>query len=316
MALKKTIIGWLDKQIKKTDNEVDDFLIEALHKWVQPYVIVPFAAFVATQTFPTVQAIDTAAKAAFLAMLTWRVIRSTEMTIHFAMDHYVLGETQEADNLRHNAHKGLRVLLYSAGGIFILDNCGLNISSLVAGFGIGGLAIALAAQAILGDAIASITMFADRPFLVGDCISVNGHTGIVKRIGFKTTRIQSVTGEMIIFPNSTVSGATIKNYRRAEFLNKSVEVGIDVTTPDEVVRAFPEMIMNALSDKEGFLPSEVYFREFGPSALVFEVRFTVQSNVATQVRKSIGNVNTLLNETCKANKINLPFPTKVVVQRQ
>jgi len=316
MTLKKTIIRWLDSQIKKTDNQVDDFLIEVLQKWAQPYVVIPFAAFVATQTFPVAQAIDTAAKAGFLAMLTWRVVRSTEMTIHFAMDNYVLEETQEADNLRHNTHKALRILLYSAGVIFILDNCGLNISSLVAGFGIGGLAIALAAQAILGDAIASITMFADRPFLVGDCITVNGHTGIVKHIGFKTTRIQSVSGEMIIFPNSTVSGATIKNFRQADFLGKSVDVGIDVTTPNEVVRAFPEMIMNALSDKEGFTPSEVYFREFGPSALMFEVRFTVQGSDASRVRAAIGSVNTLLNETCRANKINLPFPTRVVIQRQ
>ena len=157
---------------------------------VQLYTVIPFAAFVATRTYPVCAAVDTAAKMAFLGALTWRLIRSTELSINFAVDKYLIDpQSREGANLSDNFHKGLRLVLYSAGGVFLLDNCGMNISSLVAGFGIGGLAIALAAQAILGDTIASLSMFADKPFLIGDTITVQGHTGAIEhKIGRASCR--------------------------------------------------------------------------------------------------------------------------------
>lgn len=84
-----------------------------------------------------------------------------------------------------NFRKALKLFLYGAGAIFVMDNLGFNISSLVAGLGIGGLAVALAAQAVLGDAIAGISLFIDRPFSVGDAITVNGSTGLYFLFGYK-----------------------------------------------------------------------------------------------------------------------------------
>merc|ERR1711879_121456 len=196
--------------------------------------------------------------------------------------------------------------LYTAGAIFILDNCGLNISSLVAGFGIGGLAIALAAQAILGDTIASFTMFIDQPFVVGDAVTVSGHTGIVEHIGFKTTRIRALSGELIIFPNSTISSATLQNFSRADHINQHIDVGVAVDTSDEMVRKIPSLFMTALQDQAGFDVGEVYLKGFGEYSLNFEVRYTVNSNKPSDIRAANGEVNTILNETCKRENISLP----------
>lgn len=251
------------------------------------------AAFVATQTYPVSNAIDTVAKGAFLVVLSWKVIRSAERGANFILDKWVFQNTEEGKNLSANFHKGLRLCLYTAGAIFVLDNCGLNISSLVAGFGIGGLAIALAAQAILGDTIASFTMFIDRPFVVGDAITVNGHTGIVEHIGFKTTRVRALSGELIIFPNSTISAATLQNFSRADHINQSVEIGVDVDTSNELIRKIPSILMNALQDKPGFEPGEVYFKGFGSSSLTFEIRYTVNSNSPSDIRAAKSEVNTM-----------------------
>jgi len=314
-VLRKLFLDWVDKQAKKTDNQVDDFLVDIVQSWTQAYVVAVFSAFVATQTYPISNAIDTAAKAGFLGMLTWRVIRSIEMSTNFVMDQWVFEQTEEGKNLSANFHKGLRLCLYTAGAIFILDNCGLNISSLVAGFGIGGLAVALAAQAILGDTIASFTMFIDRPFVVGDAITTGGHTGIVEHIGFKTTRLRAMTGELIIFPNSAVSSSVMKNFSRAEHIGQCIEIGVAVETDDDLVRRIPDILMDALRGQDTYEPCEVYFKNFGTSALTFEIRFLVHSNSPSVIRAANGSVNTIINETCKRENISLPYPTEVVINK-
>ena len=209
------------------------------------------------------------------------------------MEHLVFDDSEEGKNFASNFHKALRMCLYTAGAIFILDNCGLNISSLVAGLGIGGLAIALAAQAILGDAIASVTMFIDRPFIVGDAITVNGFTGVIEHIGFKTTRLRALSGELVIFPNSTISGATLQNFKRADHINQNITVGFHVDTSDELVRKIPEIFMNALSNNDGFEPTEIYFKSFGEYSLDFEIRYKVFSSNPSDLRTALGKINTM-----------------------
>jgi len=315
ILFRRYFLTWVDKQTKKTDNQVDDFVVDVVQKWTQPYVVVLFAAFVATQIYPISNILETGAKAAFLGILTWRVIRSIEMGANFVMDQWVLKDTEEDKNLSANFHKGLRICLYTAGGIFILDNCGMNISSLIAGFGIGGLAIALAAQAILGDTIAAFTMFVDRPFVVGDAVSTSGITGVVEHIGFKTTRIRALSGELIIFPNSTISGSTLKNFSRADHINQSVDIGVAVDTSDEMVRKIPTIFAEALEGKEGFTVGQIYFKEFSEYALVFEVRFQVAGSAPPDIRAAHGVVNTTINEICKVHNINMPYRTEVVINK-
>jgi|ERR1712137_206643 len=315
IALRKVVLGWVDNQVKKTDNQVDDFVVDMVQKWTQPYVAGIFSFFVASQTYHVSNVIDTVAKASFLGILTWRVIRSFELGSNFVMDQWVFKNTEEGKNLSANFHKGLRLCLYTGGAIFILDNVGMNISSIVAGLGIGGIGIALAAQAILGDTIASVTMFIDRPFVVGDAVSVGGHTGIVEHIGFKTTRIRALSGEIIVFPNSTISGSTLQNFSRADHINQSITIGVAVDTSDEMVRKIPSIFMGALENQAGFSVGEVYFKEFGEFSLNFEIRFSVKSNNPSDIRAANGEVNTIINETCKKNSIEMPFRTEVIINK-
>ena len=145
---------------------------------MQPYVVISFAAFAATQTYPYFELLDLSAKVVFIGFVTYKVISSVELTLHFIVEEYVLKDHSKlSENIDTNFKKALKVFLYSAGMIFVLDNAGMNVSSIVAGLGIGGLAIALAAQSVLGDAIASVSLFVDRPFVVGESVTINGHTG-------------------------------------------------------------------------------------------------------------------------------------------
>ena len=165
-------------------------------------------------------------------------------------------------------------------------------SSVVAGFGIGGMAIALAAQAVLGDAVASFSLFFDRPFEVDQPVTILGHSGVVKSIGFKTTHIVSLTGEEVIIPNSAVSGSVIQNYSGGNNFS-AVTVSIAADTPTEKVDNLPNILFEALKGHEAeFEPKEVYFREFGAFSFVFEVRFHVKNASPPTVRAATGKVNT------------------------
>merc|ERR1712137_609787 len=278
IALRKVVLGWVDNQVKKTDNQVDDFVVDMVQKWTQPYVAGIFSFFVASQTYHVSNVIDTVAKASFLGILTWRVIRSFELGSNFVMDQWVFKNTEEGKNLSANFHKGLRLCLYTGGAIFILDNVGMNISSIVAGLGIGG-------------------------------------TGIVEHIGFKTTRIRALSGEIIVFPNSTISGSTLQNFSRADHINQSITIGVAVDTSDEMVRKIPSIFMGALENQAGFSVGEVYFKEFGEFSLNFEIRFSVKSNNPSDIRAANGEVNTIINETCKKNSIEMPFRTEVIINK-
>ena len=288
-------------------------------KRTQPYVVLAFAAFVATETYPLTHSIDLVAKIAFLGIATWRVLRSLEYTANFVADQYVFDNSKAGDNLEANFRKALRIFLYSAGGIFILDNVGLNVSSIVAGLGIGGLAIALAAQAVLGDAIASISLFIDQPFRVGDAVTVNGHSGVIEKIGFKTTKLRSNGGELVIFPNSAVSSATVQNFAQAlgGAINQDTIVKVNAGTATDVVEKIPAILREALSGHAEFTPSEIYLIAFGDYSINFEVRYSVANASPVTCRAALGKINQIILATFRENSILPPLPKSVVdVQRQ
>lgn len=186
-------------------------------------------------------------------------------------------------------------------------------SSIVAGFGIGGMAIALAAQAVLGDAVASFSLFFNRPFEVDQPVTIMGHSGVVKSIGFKTTHILSNTGEEVIIPNSAVSSSVIQNYSGNNSFN-AVSVSIAADTPSEKVDNLPNVLFAALKGNESeFEPNEVYFREFGPFSFVFEVRFHVKSSAPPAVRAATGKVNTAILHALRSENISGPLPRQVLI---
>jgi small-conductance mechanosensitive channel len=307
---KKFVVEWLIKQAKKSDTKIDDAIIDLIAQWTQPYVVIAFAAFVATETYPLAHSINLAAKLAFLGILTFRVLRSIEYTVHFVSGEYIFDQSKAGDNLEANFHKAFRGFLYAAGVIFVLDNLGLNVSSIVAGLGIGGLAIALAAQAVLGDAIASVSLFVDQPFKVGDAVTVNGHSGVIDQIGFKTTKLRSNGGEIIVFPNSVISGATLQNFTRAlgGSINQDTVVKVNAGTATDVVQNIPSLLFEALAKHNEFTPTEIYLIGFGDYSINFEVRYSVHNASPPTCRAALGKINQIVLATFRDHSILPPLP--------
>ncbi len=171
----------------------------------------------------------------------------------------------------------VRVVVWAVFVLMILDNLGFNITTLVASLGIGGIAVALAVQNILGDLFASLSIVLDKPFVIGDFIVVGDSLGTVEYVGLKTTRVRSLSGEQIIFSNADLLNSRIHNLRRMETRRVVFSVGVTYSTSEELLRALPGEIAQIVKAQERVSFDRAHFKGFGASSLDIEVVYIVNS---------------------------------------
>lgn len=194
---------------------------------------------------------------------------------------YLLGMEDVARTIEGKTSRGalhaigviLRTILWLVILLFLLQNLGVEIGPLLAGLGIGGIAIALAAQNILGDVFASLSILIDKPFVQGDFIAVGDFRGAVERIGIKTTRIRSISGEQLIFSNNDLLTSRIQNYKRMQERRVSFAFKTPYDTPIEKVRMIPVIVKEIVDGEELTRLDRSHFKEFGPYGLQFETIF-------------------------------------------
>jgi len=205
-----------------------------------------------------------------------------------------------------------RAVLWSLVLLVALDQLGFNITALVAGLGIGGIAVALAAQNILGDLFASLSIVLDKPFTVGDFIVVDGLRGVVERVGVKTTRVRSLDGELLIIPNSDLMKSRIHNYRQMDERRILFTVGVTYQTPPEKVRAIPGWLREAVQAQAKARFDRAHFKEYGDSALVFEIVYYVLDrdyNLYMDVHQAI---NLAIFDRFAREGVEFAYPTRTV----
>ena len=171
----------------------------------------------------------------------------------------------------------VRVLLWAVVVLMILDNLGVNITTLVASLGIGGIAVALAVQSILGDLFASLSIVLDKPFGIGDFIIVDNALGTVEHVGLKTTRVRSLGGEQIVFSNAALLKSRIHNLRRMESRRVVFSLAVNHATPEPSLRALPGLIEAIVSEQPQVRFDRAHFNGLGAPAFSYEVVYFVES---------------------------------------
>ncbi len=169
----------------------------------------------------------------------------------------------------------VNVVVWILAVILVLDNLGVNVTALVAGLGVGGIAIGLAAQGIFSDLFAALAILFDRPFRVGDMISYGGATGRVEAIGLKTTRVRALSGEQLIVSNTKLLDQQVSNLRRIEERRIVLQIGIIYQTPAELVARLPAEIEAIIVSHGECRFDRAHFFNFGVSSLDFEIVFHV-----------------------------------------
>jgi small-conductance mechanosensitive channel len=209
-----------------------------------------------------------------------------------------------------------RIVLWAVMVLLALDNLGINVTTLIAGLGIGGVAVALAVQNILGDLFASLSIVIDKPFVAGDFIIVDNFMGTVEHIGLKTTRLRSLDGEQIVFSNSDLLKGRIKNYKRMRERRIVFPLRVRYDTAPEQLERIPAIIRRLVESHKQARFDRSHFHKVGESSFDFETVYwmtTPDYNVYMDVQQQI-NLD-LVRELAKID-VDFALPTKALVKTE
>ena len=206
-----------------------------------------------------------------------------------------------------------RTILWIMLALLALSRLGYDVTTLITGLGVGGIAIALAVQNVLGDLFAALAIVLDKPFVVGDAISVDTLTGTVENIGLKTTRIRSVNGEQLIFSNADLLRSRIRNFKRMQQRRVVLAIGVSYDTPPDTVARIPDMLREAVETQQQVRFDRSHFMSYGDSALNFETVYFVLTADYLVFANINQAVNLAIFRRFAAEKISFAFPTRTIL---
>ncbi|MEA3107468.1 MAG: hypothetical protein QOI88_2073 [Gammaproteobacteria bacterium] len=206
-----------------------------------------------------------------------------------------------------------RMLIWSLLILVALDNLGVNITALLAGLGVGGVAVALALQNILGDLFASLSIALDKPFVVGDSLNIDTHTGSVEHIGIKTTRLRSETGEQIILSNADILKSRVRNFGRMPEQRVLTTLRVAYATPTEILTGIPKLLEDIVRGQESARFERCHLKSLGESSLQFELSYFAQQPKLNPLMDLQQIVNFQIIDEFRRRGIEFALPTQRVV---
>jgi small-conductance mechanosensitive channel len=312
-VFKRYILKRLKKWASSTETAIDDILINAIDKSLVP--ILYFGAFyIALHTLVLSTEFKNGLRVAAIVLFTVLAVRAVTSAVTFGLRSYL----KKTDNLERGEKqlKGIRSLINFAiwviALVFLLDNLGVKISAVVAGLGIGGIAVALAAQAILGDLFSYFVIFFDKPFEVGDFIVIGDKMGAVELIGIKTTRIRAIGGELLVFSNTDLTNSRVHNYKRMERRRVVFKLGVIYQTPSEKLKAIPQIIKGIIESQNEATFDRGHFASYGDFSLDFEIVYYVTGADYAKYMDIQQAINLAIYEAFEREKIEFAYPSQTL----
>jgi small-conductance mechanosensitive channel len=308
------VVHRLKRVAARTEGQFDDRLVEAIDKKIVPLLYLG-AVYLSTKNLtvsPLVQKIINISGSVILTYLAAKFILS--LAVYSVETYWKKRGGDEAS--QKAAYRGiltvLKLVVWSLALIILLDNFGVKISALMAGLGIGGLAIAFAAQKVLGDLFSYFSIFFDRPFEIGDFVVVGEFMGTVEHIGIKSTRIRSLSGEQLIFANTDLTNSRLRNYKR--MINRRVlfKIGVTYNTSAKKVKEIPGMIQEIIRNIPGAIFDRAHFASYGDFSLNFEIVYYVEGGDYLKYMDTQQQINLTIMEAFAKKKIEFAYPTQTV----
>ncbi len=306
------VIRRLKKIAEKTETEFDDFILANISALVPPLYYAAF--YFSIQHLELGSAVDSVIRVASMLVILYFSVRIILSLITFSLEKFQ--EKRGGPTPRRHAVKGIvtvaRLVVWSFALIIFLDNLGVKITALVTGLGIGGIAIALAAQTILADLFSYFTIFFDRPFEIDDFIIIGDFMGTVEHIGIKTSRVRSLGGEELVFSNTDITNSRLRNYRRMNRRRIIFSVGVTYSTTTEQLKMIPGLVKEIVDAIEIATFDRCHFSAFGNFSQDIETVYFIESrdyNIYMDVQQEI---NLGIREAFVKNGIEFAFPTQTV----
>ncbi len=311
--LNKFAVSRIKAWALKTAWEFDDFAIELFEKILYPLIYAGLF-FLAFNNLAVAAQYKALVNKAGVILVTVFIIRAVIMFLNFLVLKVMLkGETDEA---RVKSVNGLmilvKIIVWVIGAVLVLDNMGYKVSAVVTGLGIGGIAVALAAQAVLGDLFSYISIMFDKPFMAGDYIVFDDVMGTVENIGIKTTRLRSVTGEQIIVSNSSLTGSRVKNFKRMVTRRGLFTLGITYGTPKTKLEKVPAIIEGIINGVPCTKFERSHFSSYGDSSLNFETVYFVEGNDYKKYMDIQQEIYMKIYEAFEKEGLEFAYPTQTL----
>lgn len=310
---KRIALQWLKRWSLKTATSIDDLIVAAIEKTVIPisYFLVIYL-LLHNLDFP--EKVRNIIRIALLLIVTFYVLQLITKVIQY----FVLSilKKQEDGDLKQKQARGLLVIVKMAvwilGIVFLLSNLGYDVTSIIAGLGIGGIAIALAAQTILGDLFSYFVILFDKPFEIGDFIIIDDKMGVVEYIGIKTTRLRTLSGEQLICSNKDLTDSRVHNYKRMQKRRVVFGIGVTYQTPADALESIPQLVKEIIEKKDDVIYDRGHFASMGDFSLNFEFVYYILSSDYNKYMNTQQEILLNIYRSFENKKIDFAYPTQTI----
>jgi small-conductance mechanosensitive channel len=276
LLVRRLVVRHVSVKAQQTDNYFDDMLVLLIQK-VNLAVVFVIAFYAAQKALALPAKIVQVERTLAIAAAFAQVAFWGNAIITFFLTR--TSEKAQTGEINVSAHRAIaflaRLAVWTLVGALLLENLGIHLSALLAGVGIGGIAIALAAQNILADMFCYVAIILDKPFIAGDFIVTGEMAGSVERIGIKTTRLRSVNGEQLVISNQDLVSSRVRNYKNMDERRVVHTIGVIYETPPEKLRRIPEIAKEVITGVEKTRFDRAHFAKFGHFSLDFEIVYYV-----------------------------------------
>ena len=293
-------------------------LLAHLAGHTRQFFMIPFAVYVGEHWLSFSPSVERASSYAMLLLVLAQIGIWASHAVAFlvaeraAREPTHAGDTSVQSSLAIIGFGG-RILVWSIVLLVALDNLGINITALLAGLGVGGVAVALALQNVLGDLFASLSIALDKPFVIGDTLEIGEYSGVVERIGIKSLRLRSASGEQIILSNADALKSRIRNFARASERQAIFSIAVPYETALEKLELIPKLVAEAVAPQPGARLDRCQLRRFGDFALIFEVSLYSPGPGADALFNHQHAINLAIIEAFRRHGISFAYPTQRVV---
>ncbi len=316
-VVEKLIFRWIERLTRYTDNTFDDFLIETAKKFILP-ALYGIVIFLGLRDLSLKPAVVNGLRAVVTVLVTVQGVRMLVAVARELLERQMAHRsgTEVAGEQEKRSVRGImafiQIVIWVLAFVLVLDNLGIRVSTFVAGLGITGIAVALAAQAILGDLFSYFVIFFDRPFQIGHSIKVGNFQGEVESIGIKTTRLRSLSGEQVVISNKYLTDNQVQNFKIMSRRRALMLFELEYKTSEAQLRLIPGVLSDIVATFPDTTFDRAHFKEFGESGLRFEVVYFVETHEYKRYMDVVQDVNLKFKSRLEGMGVSFARPGRVV----
>ena len=312
--IKSIVLARLRKVSERSKSTLDDFAVTIIERSAVPFLYI-VGVYFGLRYLDMSNRLSAIIHGTLMAVTVFFIIRLISDFISYSIERFMKKESSYDVQVRQA--KGIllffKIVLWILGAVFLIDNLGYDITTIIAGLGIGGIAIALAAQAVLGDLFSYLVIFFDKPFEIGDFIIIGDKMGTVEYIGIKTTRLRALGGEQLVVSNTDLTNSRVQNYKRMEKRRVAFMIGVTYETSREKLKQIPQIAADIVSHQPDAQFDRAHFASFGDFNLNFEIVYYILSSDYNMYMDTQQAINLALFEAFEQNGIGFAYPTRKVL---